>query len=90
MESIFRNQERMRGYIRAIQDDTERLLTEAAVSKAIGIWMSDPSARAQLMSEPMDVLLFAKAVHAFLGDRDVVEGILNGKYKSIEELSDVF
>lgn len=90
MAELLRNQEATRAYIAAIRDPKDRLLTEAAVSKAIGTWMADEEQRTRLVSEPIDLLAYAKAAHAFLRDHQVVEGILSGRYTSLDDLSEVF
>jgi hypothetical protein len=90
MAELLRNQQATRAYIDAIRDPKDRLLTEAAVSKATGIWMADDEQRARLVSEPIDLLAYAKAAHAFLRNHQVIEGILSGQYTSLDDLSKIF
>jgi hypothetical protein len=85
-EAIFVRQEQARQYIAAISDPTERLLTEAALSRAIGAWVGDPVQRALLMETPIDLLAYARGTHAFFRNRDLIQRILNGECRSVDDI----
>ena len=87
---IFANQEAAHAYARDIRDPKERLLTQAAVARALHAWLSDAEQAAKLVAIPIDLLAFAKGVHALFRDRRVLEGILNGSLTNLDELSEVF
>lgn len=86
MNTGFLRQTEANLYVQSITDVTEHLLTEIALSRAIGAWVNDPAQRDELMRRPIDLLPFVIAVHAFFRDRAVLEGILEGKIKSLEDL----
>ncbi len=87
---IFTNQQAAHEYVDAIQEPRQRLLTEAAMSKAVHAWLSDPTQASKLMSAPIDLLAFAKGVHAFFGDLRILAGILDGSLTRLEDLTEVF
>lgn len=89
MAEIFRNQTEVRTYIERIEEPRVRLLTEAALNRAIGAWLSDPELQRRLLTEPIDLLAFAKGVRAFFQNADILEGIVTGKYKTMSDLSEV-
>jgi hypothetical protein len=87
---LFKNHHAANAYVGEITEPTERLLTEACVARAISAWLGDPAQAKALVSEPIDLLAFAKGVHAFFRNRRALEGILDGSLTTLEELSDVF
>jgi hypothetical protein len=87
---IFTNQEDAHAYVRDIQETKARLLTEAALASAVSAWLSDPEQSKKLLTVPIDLLAFARGVHAFFQDRYVLEAILSGSLTSLEELTEVF
>lgn len=90
MEAVFLNQHEARAYVESIGDKTARLLTEAALSKAIGVWIRDSGAQLALAERPIDLLMFVKALHAFFQDKVVIERILSGKYSNLDDVTDAF
>jgi len=85
-ESVFLNQEKTWRYIAAISDPIVRVLTEAALSRAIFAWMADPVQRASLVETPIDLLVHARGMYAFFCDRDLIQRVLNGEYRSVEDI----
>ena len=61
-----------------------------ALSRAVHAWISNPDVSARLLRQPLDLLAFVEGVHAFFQDRDTLEGILNGRYKTIADVGRVF
>jgi hypothetical protein len=87
---IFTNQEAAHAFAADIRDPKERLLTQAAIARALHAWLSDAEQASKLVAVPIDLLAFARGVHAFFRDRRVLEGILNGSLTNFDELSEVF
>jgi hypothetical protein len=85
MSRIFLHQEEARNYVASITDAKERLLVEAALSRAIGFWLADPG-RESLHAGPIDLLAFVRGIGAFLHDRAVLDGILSGRLTSMEDI----
>ena len=79
---IFTNQEGAHAYAGGIRDPKERLLTQAAIARALHAWLSDAEQATKLLAVPIDLLAFAKGVHALFRDPRVLEGILNGSRPS--------
>lgn len=74
-------------FVRSISDPTERLLAEVALANALSFLVTDPQGHASLSATPFDALTFVQAAHAFLRNRDVLRGILEGRIRSIDDLS---
>ena len=62
----------------------EQLLTEAALSRAVGAWMADPVQRSSLLENPIDLLAYVRGVHAFFRDPALIQQILNGECTNVE------
>jgi hypothetical protein len=87
---IFTNQQAAHAYVREIQETKARLLTEAMLARAVSAWLSDAEQSRNLLTAPIDLLAFARGVHAFFEERYVLEAILSGSVTSLEELTEVF
>jgi hypothetical protein len=73
-------------YVRAIPDAKERLLTEIAVAKALSFLATDPEYRRTFGKAPVDLLLYARTVHAVVRPTDILRSVLDGAITSIDDL----
>ncbi|WP_434044606.1 MULTISPECIES: hypothetical protein [Sorangium] len=73
-------------YIKSIADAKERLLTEIAVAKALSFLATDSEYRRTFEKAPVDLLLYARTVHALFRHSDVLRGVLDGVITSIGDL----
>jgi hypothetical protein len=87
MSEIFRGQAEAVAYVRAISDQVERTLTDAALNRAMSFLLGDADYKKQFAASPFDLLLFARTTHAFFRRKDVLADILSGKVQSVEDLS---
>lgn len=87
MPDLFIRQDEAVAYVRAIPDQIERVLTEAALNRAISFLLSDPEYRQQFGHNPFDLFLFVRTNHSFFRRKDVIADILSCKVASIDDLS---
>jgi hypothetical protein len=87
LEQVFLRQTEASDFAKAINDPTERVLTEVALARAISFLLTDGEYQAKCFSAPFDLLNFARAAHAFFEMRTVVRDILSGTIASIDDLS---
>ena len=87
MSDVFLRQAEAIAYVREIPDPVERTLTEVALNRAISFLIGDADYRQQFTNNPFDLLLLVRTNHAFFRRKDVVADILDGKVKSVEDLS---
>lgn len=85
MDAFLRQSEAW-NYVNSIQDGKERLLTEIAVAKALSFLATDPGYRQTFAEAPLDLLVYARTVHAFLRRVDIVKGVLDGTITNIDDL----
>jgi hypothetical protein len=86
MGELFLRQSEAWDFIRSIQDPTVRLLTEVALGNAFSFLASDPQYRAEFSLAPLDALTYARAISAFVKNKQVLADILSGTVKSIDDL----
>jgi len=87
VNDVFLRQSEAWEFVRALKEPTDRLLVELALAKALSFLVADSDYRARFKQAPLDLLTYAKAVHSFLSQRDVVGGVLEGKITSVDDLS---
>lgn len=73
--------------MKAIPDPTERFLTEFALAKALSLLAADPEYRQTFKGRAFDLLLYARCVHDVFRRREVLEGILAGTIRDMDDLS---
>jgi hypothetical protein len=73
-------------YVNSIADAKERLLTEIAVAKALSFLAADSEYRLNVGKAPIDLLIYARIVHALFRRADVLKGVLDGAITSIDDL----
>ena len=86
MEQVFLRQAEAWEFVRGIDDPVAKLLTELAVAHALSFLANDADYQARLRDSPLDLLTFARAVHAFFRHTKTVQGTVDGSIKSIEDL----
>jgi hypothetical protein len=84
----FLNQTEAWNYVGTIADARERLLTEYALARALSFLVTDPSYPVAVAEgRAVDLLVFARTVHALFEDTDVIRRIIDGDIESIDVLS---
>ncbi|HEY4178984.1 MAG TPA: hypothetical protein VGM90_19190 [Kofleriaceae bacterium] len=81
---VFTGRDASKSFIESIPDPVARLLTEVALSRAVTAWMT--SVAEGEIQYPIDYLTFVKGIAPFFQERALLEGILAGKYKSMDDL----
>lgn len=87
MSDVFLRQNDAWDYIRSVADPKDQLLLELALGHALHHLCSDPDYQSRFERSPMDLLTYARAMHAFLSKHDTIRGVLDGTIQSIEDLS---
>jgi hypothetical protein len=86
MMDAFLHQSEGWDFVRSISDPTKRLLTELAVTIAYSTLARDPDYARTAADHPLDLLMFARAAHAFLAKTNLLRRVLDGDVTSIDEL----
>lgn len=73
-------------YVKSITDTKERLLTEIAVAKALSYLAADSEYRRTFGKAPVDLLIYARVLHALFQRPDVIGGVLSGVITCIDDL----
>jgi hypothetical protein len=87
MSEVFLRQNEAWEFIRTIADPTVRLLVEVALANTFSFLLADPQYGKEFSSAPLDALTYARAMCAFLNNKQVLADILSGNVKSIDDLS---
>lgn len=86
MNEPFPRQNEAWAYVKSIEDARQRLLLEVAVARALSFLVADPEYRANFSERPMDLLTYARTVHAFVQQESILKGIMDGTVTSIDDL----
>lgn len=86
MNEPFPRQNEAWAYVKSIEDARQRLLLEVAVARALSFLVADPEYRASFSERPMDLLTYARTVHAFVQQESILKGIMDGTVTSIDDL----
>lgn len=87
MSDVFSRQSEAWDYVRSVSDQKDKLLLEIALGHALHHLCFDPDYQSMFERSPMDLLAYARAMHAFLSKHDTIRGVLDGTIQSIEDLS---
>jgi hypothetical protein len=87
MSEVFLRQDEAWAFVRSLSDPTERLLVELALAKTLSFLVADSEYQATFKQAPLDLLTYAKAVHAFLSQKETLREVLDGKITSVDDLS---
>jgi hypothetical protein len=86
MEAFLRQSEAWE-FVRSISNAKQRLLTEIAVARALSFLASDPEYRHTFGQAPLDMLTFARTVHALFQQTDVLKDVIDGAITSVDDLN---
>jgi hypothetical protein len=90
MSEIFLRQSDAVAYAEAIPDQVERVLTEAAMNRAISFLLMDPNYVSRCLEAPLDLLHFTRAIHALFQNKQCLAKVLDGTYRSIDDFDSAF
>jgi hypothetical protein len=86
MSEPFPRQNEAWAYVKSVKEPKERLMLEVAVARALSFLATDPEYRASFSECPMDLLTYARTVHALLQKDTILKDIIDGKVTSIDDL----
>ena len=90
MSEIFLRQSDAVAYTKAIPDQVERVLTEAALNRAISFLVMDADYGSRCLKTPLDLLDFTRAIHALFKNTQCLAKVIDGTYRSIDEFDCAF
>lgn len=90
MSEIFLRQSDAVAYAKSIPDQVERVLTEAALNRAISFLVMDPDYGGRCLEAPLDLLHFTRAVHALFQNNQCLAKVIDGTYGSIDDFDSAF
>ena len=87
---MFLNQDRANEYANSILDDTERVFVQAGLARTIGLFVRDTEYQRTSSETPIDLLLYARALHALVANKTLLAAVLSGQYRDFADIPDLF
>lgn len=86
-DDVFLRQNEAWEFVQSIADPTERLLIELSLANALSFFASDADYQKKFSSAPLDLLLFARGMNAFLQKKELLRKVLDGEITDINDLN---